>query len=135
MHIVGSTEAPSKFLYCFFLFSDWLNSNHLKSRIERGFLDIFSTNICSAVTETIRVTNYAASFGGKNVQKTKYEAAEMILDPWNQQILLALVKISQKNRKNLRLQVYLFTYVNIYENRISLYYENEDGQIIQNHCF
>ena len=25
------------------------------------------------------------SFGAKNVQKTKFEAAEMILDPWNQQ--------------------------------------------------
>ena len=25
----------------FFLFSDWLKSNHLRSRIERGFSDIF----------------------------------------------------------------------------------------------
>ena len=39
----------------------------------------------SSVTETIRVTIYATSFGAKNVQKTKFEAAEMILDPWNQQ--------------------------------------------------
>ena len=31
------------------------------------------------------VTNYAASFGAKNVQKTKFEAAEMMLGPWNQQ--------------------------------------------------
>ena len=69
-----------------FLFSDWLKWNHLRSRIKRGFLDIFSRHICSTVTATIRVTNYATSFGGKNVQKTKFEAAEMILDPWKQQL-------------------------------------------------
>ena len=85
MLIVGSTEAPSKVFLLFFLFSDWLKSNHLISRIERGFLDIFSRYICSTVTKTIRVTNYATSFGAKNVQKTKFEAAEMILDPLNQQ--------------------------------------------------
>ena len=50
----------------FILFSDWLKSDHLRSRIERGFLDIFSRHICSAVTETIRVTNYATGFGAKN---------------------------------------------------------------------
>ena len=33
------------------------------------------------------MTNYALSFGAKNVQKTKFEAAEMILDTWNQQLL------------------------------------------------
>ena len=84
--IVGSMEVPSKIFLLFFLFSDWLKSNHLRSRIERGFLDIFSHHICSAVTKTIRVTNYATSFGAKNVQKAKFEAAEMILDPWNQQV-------------------------------------------------
>ena len=51
--IVGSTEAPSKVFLLFFLFSDWLKSNHLRSRVERGFMDIFSRHICSAVTETI----------------------------------------------------------------------------------
>ena len=35
--------------------------------------------------KTIRVTNYATSFGAKNVQKTRFEAAEIIVDPWNQQ--------------------------------------------------
>ena len=49
----------------FFLFSDWLTSSHLKSRIERGFLDILSRHICNAVTATIPVTNYATSFGAK----------------------------------------------------------------------
>ena len=39
--IVGSTEAPSKVFLLFFLFSDWLKSNHLKSRIECGFLTFF----------------------------------------------------------------------------------------------
>ena len=39
--LVGSTEAPSKDFPLFFLFSDWLKSNHLKSRIERGVLHIF----------------------------------------------------------------------------------------------
>ena len=54
-----------------FLFSDWLKSNHLKSRIERGFLGIFSHHICSAVTETIRVTNYATSFGAKKCSENQ----------------------------------------------------------------
>ena len=59
-------KASSKILLLRFLFSDWLKSNHLKSRIEHGFLDIFSRNICGAVvTETIRVTNNATSFGVK----------------------------------------------------------------------
>ena len=40
---VGSTEAPSKAFLLFFLFSDWLKSNHPRSRIKRGFLDIFCT--------------------------------------------------------------------------------------------
>ena len=82
--IFGSTEAPSKVLLLFFLLSDWLKSSHLKSRIEHGFLDIFLLHICSSLRETIRVTNNATSFGAKNVQKIKIEAAEMVLDPWNQ---------------------------------------------------
>ena len=45
-----------------FLFSDWLKVNHPRSRIERGLLDIFSRHICSAVTESMRVTNYATKF-------------------------------------------------------------------------
>ena len=84
-NIVGSMEAPSKVFLMFFLFSDWLKSNHLRSRIEGDFLDIFSRHICCAVIETIRVTNYATSFGAKNVQKTMFKAAEVILHPWNQQ--------------------------------------------------
>ena len=53
--------------------------------MERGFSDIFSHHIFSTVAETISMTNYTASFGAKNVQKTTFEAAEMILGPWNQQ--------------------------------------------------
>ena len=56
--------------------------------MECGFSDIFSRHICSNVAETIGVTNNPASFGAKNVQKTTFEAAEMILGPWNQQISL-----------------------------------------------
>ena len=67
--VVGSTEAPSKVFLLFFLLSDGLKSNHIRSRIECGFLDISSRHICRAVTETIRVTNYPT----------------MIIDPWNQQ--------------------------------------------------
>ena len=63
--IVGSTEAPSKAFLSFFLLSDWLKLNHLKSLIECGFSDIFSRNFCSTVAETIGVTNHAASFGAK----------------------------------------------------------------------
>ena len=78
-------EALSKAFLLFFLPSDWLKLNHLKSRMECGFSDIFSRHFCSTVAETIGLTNYAASFGAKNVQKTTFEAAEMILGPWNQQ--------------------------------------------------
>ena len=78
-------EALSKAFLLFFLPSDWLKLNHLKSRMECGFSDIFSRRFCSTVAETIGLTNYAASFGAKNVQKTTFEAAEMILGPWNQQ--------------------------------------------------
>ena len=76
----------SKAFLLFFLLPDWLKLNHLKSRMECGFSDIFSRHIRSTVAETIGVTNHAASFGAKNVQKTTFElAAEMILRPWNQQ--------------------------------------------------
>ena len=49
--------------------------------MECGFSDIFSRHICSTVAETIGVTNNAASFGAKNVQKTTFEAGEMMLGP------------------------------------------------------
>ena len=68
-----------------FLPPDWLKLNHLKCRMKCGFQTFFSRHICSTVAETIGVTNYAASFGAKNVQKITFEAAEMILSPWNQQ--------------------------------------------------
>ena len=87
-HIVGSMEAPANVFLLFFLFSDWLDPNHLKSRIKCGFLDICSSRICSLLTEKARVTNYQKKlWHEKNVQKTKFEAAEMILHPWNQQII------------------------------------------------
>ena len=75
--IVGSTEAPSKVFLLFFLFSDWLKSNHLRSWIERGFFGIFSASEWQTTQQVL---------ARKNVQKTKFEAAEMILDPWNQQV-------------------------------------------------
>ena len=67
----------------FFLLPDWLKLNHLKSRMECGFSDFFSRHICSTVAETIGVTNYAASFGAKKCSETTFEAAEMMLGPWN----------------------------------------------------
>ena len=85
--IVGSMETPSKAFLLFFLLPDWLKLNHLKSRMECGFSDIFSRHFCSNIAETISVTNYAASFGAKNVRKTTFEAAEMMLGPWNQQVI------------------------------------------------
>ena len=63
--VVGSMEAPSRAFLLFFLLPDWLKLNHLKSRMECGFSDIFLCHICSTVAETIGVTNYAASFGAK----------------------------------------------------------------------
>ena len=85
--VVGSMEASSKAFLLLFLLPDWLKLNHLRSCnwMECDFSDIFSRHICSTVAETIGVTNNAASFGSKNVQKTTFEAAEMILITWNQQ--------------------------------------------------
>ena len=48
-----------------FLFSNWLELNHLKSRMECGFSDIFSCHVCSTRAETIDMTIYAASFRAK----------------------------------------------------------------------
>ena len=64
-YFVGSMKAPSKAFPLFFLLSDCLKLNHLKSRMECCFSDIFSRYICSTVAETIGVTNYAARFGTK----------------------------------------------------------------------
>ena len=75
---VGFTEAPSKVFLLFFLFSDWLKSNHLRSRIECGFLDISSPHISDNNTSDKLRNKF---WREKNVQKTKFEAAEMILDP------------------------------------------------------
>ena len=80
----GSIEALSKAFLLFFLLPDWLKLNHLKTRMECGFSDIFLGHNCSTVAEIIE--NYAASFGVENVQKTAFEAAEMILGTWNQQL-------------------------------------------------
>ena len=78
-------EAPPKAFLLFLLLPDWLKLNHLKRRMERGFSDIFSRHFCFTVAATIGVTNYAVSFAAKDVQKTTFEAAEMMLGPWNQQ--------------------------------------------------
>ena len=51
--------------------------------MECGFSDIFSRHICSTVAKTIGMTNNTASFGAKNVQKTTFEAAEMMLGPYS----------------------------------------------------
>ena len=95
MIFVGSMEAPSKAFLLFFLLPDWLKLNHLKSRMECGFSDILSRHFYSTITETIGLTNYAASFGAKNVQKTTFEAAEMILGPWNQQYDSQIMNVSR----------------------------------------
>ena len=78
-------EAPSKAFLLFFLLPDWLKLSHPKSRMKCGFSEIFSRHICSTVARTIGVTNYASSFGAENVQKTTFEAAEMMLGPCSQQ--------------------------------------------------
>ena len=79
-------ESSFKIFSIVFLLPNWLKLNHLKSRMEWGFSGIFSHHIYSTVAETIGVTSYTASFGAKNVQKTTFEAAEMMLGSWNQQI-------------------------------------------------
>ena len=84
-------KAPSKVFLLFFLLPDWLKLNHLKSRTECGFSDIFSRHTCFTVAETIGVTNYAARFGAKNVQKSTFEIAEMVLGPCNQQTNMIII--------------------------------------------
>ena len=69
----------------FFLLPDWLKLNHLESRMDSGFSDIFSRHICFTVAEAIGVENNTASLAWKNVQKTTFEAAEMMLGPLNRQ--------------------------------------------------
>ena len=69
--VVGSMEAPSKAFLLFFLLPDWPKLNHLKRRMECGFSDIFSRHIFFTVTETIGVTNYAASFGAKKCSENQ----------------------------------------------------------------
>ena len=64
-NFVSSMEAPSKAFLLFFLLPDWLKLNHLKSRMECGFSDIFSPHVCFTVAKTIGLTNYAASFGAQ----------------------------------------------------------------------
>ena len=61
-------EAPLKAFLLFFLLPDWLKLNHLRSRMDCGF-------------SATGVTNYAESLGAKDVKKTTFEAAEMILGP------------------------------------------------------
>ena len=68
-----------------FLFSDWPKSNHFRVRMERGFLDVVLRQICSAVAETIQVTNYATSFGSMFRKPSSTLLKLMILDLWNQQ--------------------------------------------------
>ena len=52
-----------------FLLPDWLKLNHVKSRMECGLSDNFSSHICSIAAETMGVTNYAASFGAKKLSE------------------------------------------------------------------
>ena len=42
VNVVGSIEAPSNAFLLFFLLSDWLKLNHLRSRTECSFSDIFA---------------------------------------------------------------------------------------------
>ena len=51
--LVGSTEACSKVFLLFFLFSDWLKSNHLRNRIERGFLTFFRAKPNGKTTQQV----------------------------------------------------------------------------------
>ena len=60
-------KSPGKVFLLFFLLPDWLKLNHLKSRMECGFSDIFSHHFCSTTAETIGLglTINPASFGTK----------------------------------------------------------------------
>ena len=80
-----------------FLLPDWLKLNHLRSRIECDFSDIFSGHICSIVAEIIGVTNYAASFGAKKCSENHiWSCWDDACGPWNQQISLQLRSLLRK---------------------------------------
>ena len=56
---VGSTEACSKTFPLFFLFSEWIKFSHLRSRIKRGVLFIFSRHNRNNISDKLR-KNYGA---------------------------------------------------------------------------
>ena len=73
--------------------------------MECGFSDIFSRHFCSTVAETIGVDKLRSTFWReKNVQKTTFEAAEMILGPWNQQMKEDEGKVLEIFLKNVTLR-------------------------------
>ena len=71
--------------FAFYSFSCFMMSNQLKSRIQCGFLGHFSHHICYTVKKQYEWQTMQQVLGQKNVQKTRFEAAELIVDPWNQQ--------------------------------------------------
>ena len=73
--IVGSMEAPSKAFLLFFLLPDWLKLNHLKNRME-CFRHFFVPYLFHRTGNNRRDKQVLAR---KHVQKTIFEAAEMIL--------------------------------------------------------
>ena len=64
LHFFGPMEAPSKMFLLFFLFSNWAKVESSQNSNRTWFFDCFLA-IFVTLTETIRVTNYATSFGAK----------------------------------------------------------------------
>ena len=93
---VGSTEGPSKVFLLFLLLSDWLKLNYLKSRMECGVSDIFSFHICSTVAA--------------------FEAAEMILGPWNQQYNSNSVFWNSHREIRIHRSIYITFFINFIYN-------------------
>ena len=93
---VGSTEALSKVFLLFFLFSDWLKSNHLNSQIEHGFLNIFYAIFDAPYRNDKSDKLRNKYFGTKKFSKNQVWSCEMIFDPRNQQFSVSYVSISDK---------------------------------------
>ena len=78
-------EAPSKVFLLFSLLPDWLKLGHLKSGMECGFKTFFAPYLFHRRGNNWRDKLRSKFWRKKNVQKTTFEAAELMPGPWNQQ--------------------------------------------------
>ena len=109
-----------------FLLPNWLKSNHLKSRMDCRFSDIFSRHICSTLAETIAATNYAASFGAKKCSEN------YIWSCWDDAWSVELTKLESRFVAIMVMNRYWYTYWLIYMISLSLMISKASARISEN---